>query len=77
VNVILTPNVQITKLVFKISVEILVWKRCLVEKVLNVNPKAIELFVDVQMDGEAILPLNATHVGFFFKIPFSNFSNFW
>ena len=58
-------NALTTRLVYSISVEILVWRTVLVEKVLNVKQRVIELCADVPVDGVEVLPLNAFNVGYY------------
>ena len=55
-------NALTTRLVYSISVEILVWRTVLVEKVLNVKQRVIELCADVPVDGVEVLLRNAFNV---------------
>ena len=61
----MTQNVQITKLVSTINAWILALCMIHVEKMQNVRLEAIDLFVDVPVDGQEILIQNVTHVGFY------------
>ena len=59
----MTQNVQTTKLASTISAWILALCMIHVERMQNVRLEAIDLFVDVQVDGQEILILNVTNVG--------------
>ena len=61
----MTQNVQTTKLASTISAWILALCMIHVEKMQNVRLEAIDLFVDVPVDGQEILIQNVTHVGFY------------
>ena len=61
----MTQNVQTTKLASIISAWILALCKIHVERVQNVRLEAIDLFVDVLVDGQEILIQNVTHVGFY------------
>ena len=61
----MTQNVQTTKLASTISVWILALCMIHVERMQNVRLEAIDLFVDVPVDGQEILIQNVTHVGFY------------
>ena len=56
-------NARTTRLAHCISVETLVWRTVLVEKVLNVKQRDIGLFADVLVDGVEVHLLNAFNVG--------------
>ena len=60
----MTQNVQTTKLASTISAWILALCMIHVERMQNVRLEAIDLFVDVLVDGQEILIQNVTHVGF-------------
>ena len=60
----MTQNVQTTKLASIINAWILALCMIHVERMQNVRLEAIDLFVDVQVDGQEILIPNVTHVGF-------------
>ena len=60
----MTQNVQTTKLASIINAWILALCMIHVERMQNVRLEAIDLFVDVQVDGQEILIQNVTHVGF-------------
>ena len=62
----MTQNVQTTKLASIISAWILALCKIHVERVQNVRLEAIDLFVDVLVDGQEILIQNVTHVGFLY-----------
>ena len=59
----MTQNVQTTKLASTISAWILALCMIHVERMQNVRLEAIDLFVDVQVDGQEILTQNVTNVG--------------
>ena len=61
----MTQNVQTTKLASTISAWILALCMIHVEKMQNVRLEAIDLFVDVPVDGQEILIQNVTHEGFY------------
>ena len=61
----MTQNVQTTKLASTISAWILVLCMIHVERMQNVRLEAIDLFVDVLVDGQETLIQNVTHVGFY------------
>ena len=60
----MTQNVQTTKLASIINAWILALCMIHVERMQNVRLEAIDLFVDVLVDGQEILIQNVIHVGF-------------
>ena len=62
----MTQNVQTTKLASTISAWILALCMIHVERMQNVRLEAIDLFVDVLVDGQETLIQNVTHVGFLY-----------
>ena len=60
-------NVQTTKLASIISAWIPALCMIHVERMQNVRLEAIDLFVDVLVDGQEILIQNVTHVGFLYQ----------
>ena len=71
----MTQNVQTTKLASTISAWILALCMIHVEKMQNVRLEAIDLFVDVLVDGQEILIQNVIHVGFFILVIRIGFTN--
>ena len=71
----MTQNVQTTKLASTISAWILALCMIHVERMQNVRLEAIDLFVDVLVDGQEILIQNVTHVGFFILVIRIGFTN--
>ena len=63
----MTQNVQTTKLASTISAWILALCMIHVERMQNVRLEAIDLFVDVLVDGQETLIQNVTHVGFLYQ----------
>ena len=63
----MTQNVPTTKLALIISAWILALCMIHVERMQNVRLEAIDLFVDVQVDGQETLIQNVTHVGFLYQ----------
>ena len=61
----MTQNVRTTKLASIINAWILALCMIHVARMQNVRLEAIDLFVDVQVDGQEILIQNVTHVGFY------------
>ena len=71
----MTQNVQTTKLASIISAWILALCMIHVERMQNVRLEAIDLFVDVLVDGQEILIQNVIHVGFFILVIRIGFTN--
>ena len=63
----MTQNVQTTKLASIINAWILALCMIHVERMQNVRLEAIDLFVDVLVDGQETLIQNVTHVGFLYQ----------